>query len=464
MGIAIKCGDTNFGDNNLGDEIMVKPSNNWDRRQFLTNIGMAAGATMLGTPLTSTLYGTELAAPSNLRWASKTLLQPSDFTYLGYYNLALGGEFSYGAGLAHRYIDKELRFLALTHVPGDISYQLMEIIAPELNEGVNKFFAQWQDLWKGLRRQGGMGQHHGIWWNEAKKVLWSTAAVDYPNDNEADISQTIILSDLGNNGTTKSVHGLIGLEGISARRIYGGFTSIPAWFQNKYKTGPYAVGFGGYASRVTYGKASMGPVLIAIPDPADFPNNTNIPTDKYQTLMDYSDGTVTDVWYPKYSHPISGDRGARTPDVINEYDSWTSPAPDGFGRWTWGDSAYQTGIWIDLPDKHGFIIIPTVQTGRTWYQNSNLNAEGKTAEFQVYDPYEFGEVLDSKRKVWDVKPKHIWRPKQFPVNKNHAGNTCQYTACAASFDTTRNRLYVRWTFYEGDWPHTADRIFVWQVG
>lgn len=121
-------------------------------------------------------------------------------------------------------------------------------------------------------------------------------------------------------------------------------------------------------------------------------------------------------------------------------------------------------MWIDLPTKHGFILIPTIHTGRTWYQNSTLNFEGKTAEFQVFDPAHFGEVLSGKRTAWNVKPQNIWRPPQFGIGGPGTGNSPAYTACAASFDSRTNRVYIRWTFYEGNWPYCKDRIHVWQVG
>jgi hypothetical protein len=180
--------------------------------------------------------------------------------------------------------------------------------------------------------------------------------------------------------------------------------------------------------------------------------------------MDYSGGTASKPWYPTSATPTANDRGSRTPDVAEEYDSWTSPAPDGKGRWTWGDSAYQTGVWIDLPNKHGFLIIPTVHTGRTWYQNSTLNYAGKTAEFQVFDPMQLAETISGSRAVWNVKPQNIWRPAQFSNQGGGTGNGPTNTACAASFDSQTNRLYVRWTFYEGNWPYCKDRIHVWQVG
>ena len=80
-----------------------------DRRKFLVS---CASALAYGT--SSALA--QPAPPQRLR-QSKDVLTPSDFKYLGFYEVNLGAEFSIGQGLTHRYVGGQLRFLALGHSP-----------------------------------------------------------------------------------------------------------------------------------------------------------------------------------------------------------------------------------------------------------------------------------------------------------------------------------------------------------
>ena len=142
------------------------------RREFIAKVVAAAAA------VPALAWGQSPESPKNLRiiGAAKSLLQQTDFSYLGYYVLNFGGEFSYGMGLAHRYVRGELRFLALTHtVSGPAAYSLYEIPAPALNGTASATSNQWPDIWGGLR--GGAGMYHGLWWNDQTQTLWSTAAV-----------------------------------------------------------------------------------------------------------------------------------------------------------------------------------------------------------------------------------------------------------------------------------------------
>lgn len=435
-----------------------------DRRTFvarcagLAAVGMRPGEWQTPTP------------PQRLR--SKNVLTAADFRYLGYFDLELGGEFTLGSGLTHRYVNGELRFLALSHATSPPVYRLREFIAPAgLGGRVTATSAGWTDIWQG-RLGDANGRHHGLWWEEARERLWSLSAIDYPNDAQMMRTGAIALVELGASGTVASSRGLVGLEDVGTRKIYGGAVAVPAWFQKAYGVGPYAVGFGGYSSRMNQGlSASMGPVLITIPDPGTLADGANVASGDYKVLMDHAAANGGADWYSNGSlTPSRFDRGSRTPDYVNFYEGGTYPgtpgswqrAPDGRGRWVWGDSAYQTGMWIDLPNKHGFVLVPTVHTGNVWYQNSTLNWNGRTAEFQVYDPLQLGEVAQGRRPVWGVKPTDIWRPEWQAAGRT-GGQGNGPAVSGATFDARTNRVYVRWNRASGTWPNTKDRIFVWQV-
>ena len=40
---------------------------------------------------------------------------------------------------------------------------------------------------------------------------------------------------------------------------------------------------------------------------------------------------------------------------------------DGVGYWTWCDEIFGAGIWIDLPDKHGVVFMPSLGHGHLRY-------------------------------------------------------------------------------------------------
>jgi hypothetical protein len=265
-------------------------------------------------------------------------------------------------------------------------------------------------------------------------------------------------------GKIEDLRGVWGLEKVGARRLYGGVTAVPTWFQTKYKVGPYAVGFGGYASRMSQGLSiSLGPALYGIPDPATYKDGADVPVSKFKILMDHGMPVTTEDWYRR-GKPTAFDRGVRNSDVTNYYDGgdkrqnpssppsglpvkgaqWLSPAPDRLGRWVWGDSAFNTGNWIDGPKKHGFIIVPTLASGKVWYQGSTLNYERKTFEIQVFNPDHLGEVARGVRKPWNVKPSSRWEITKDLKSFTHGGSgfVVPGGVIGATFDPRTKRLYV----------------------
>lgn len=397
----------------------------------------------------------------------KAVLTEEDFKFVGTYTAgatmaaaAGGGELHYGQGFTHRYVDGKLRFLTLGYLSN--TYRLVEFAAPSrLGGRITDSTGVWRDIWK--NGYGNNGRWHGLWWDEGKGRLWTASAVDYPNDTWSKSTKSLMTRKLKAAGQVDAVRGVWGLEKIGARRIYGGATAIPTWFQKKFKVGPYAVGFGGYTSRMSQGlSSSLGPTLYAIPDPAEYKDGADIPASKYKVLMDHGAAGASD-WYTGRT-PTLFDRGVRNSDVINYYDGgdprpnpstkpteppakraqWLSPAPDGLGRWVWGDSAWNTGNWIDGRNKHGFIIVPTFMSGKAYYGSSTLHAERKSFEIQVFDPEHLGEVSKGTRKPWAVKPssrKMITEDlKRFAGGRG--GNAPWGGVFGATFDPRTKRLYV----------------------
>jgi hypothetical protein len=395
--------------------------------------------------------GATKAAPVQ---ASKLLLRQGDFRYKGYYKVQRNGDYNqlaeleYGQGFTHRYVNGQLRFLTFSFFGNGSGggHHLIEFAAPaSLGGTVTTRTNHWPDIMGGTGLGTGNGVWMGLWYEQAQNRLWTTWAIDYPNDVQAQYTKSLVVRTLNDDGTVSNVAGPWGLAGVQQRRVYGGVTAIPLWFQALYGVAPYAVGWGGYASRMGLG-VSMGPTFYAIPEPTGYAAG-DIPTGAFKTLMDHSGGTLGADWYAA-GHPTSFDRGVRNGDVINDYDKpyWQSPAPDGLGRWTWGDSNWNTGCWVETPTRFGFITVPKLCNGRTWYQTSTLHCERQSAEIQVFDPRELGEVALGARPSWKTYPASRWEITNdctpFGLMWGRSGNGPDGGPAGATYDSTTRTLYV----------------------
>src|SRR6185436_7981019 len=85
-----------------------------------------------------------------------------------------------------------------------------------------------------------------------------------------------------------------------------------------------------------------------------------------------------------------------------------SPAPDGRGRWTWGDSYYNTCNWIETSSKKGFVCVASLAGGKAWYQSSSLSFARRVAEIHVFDPDQMGRVIQGSLQPWNIQPSNLW--------------------------------------------------------
>lgn len=480
------------------------------------------------------------------------LLSPQDFTFLGYYVLKgwstnLGG-ITFRTGLAHRYVNGDLRFLLVAYNDG--ANDLIEVALPSGGFGQNIFDRT--NFWPGntVWPNGGiLPTWQGLWYEDKGGIddrLWSADAIDYPDIDTDGMTQAISVRHLNNDGTISALNGRWGFQNISQRCIYGKVQLIPTWFQNQYGVGPYLYGFGGYASKMSEGGAvSLGLFALAGPDvtnytPAPNYNNINdwsIPTGSFDILADHRSGTIGDDWYNQYTGqnfipPF--DRGWRLPTVQNYYEggqayigggtatftngsniitfsdpqtlndsdwigpwngnalvgqsgnvisgainnalsatlngpytgqtttyqflvdvrppqppqgSWQSPAPDGNGRWVWGDSYTGTTCWIDTPNKTGIVCIGAFSRGKTWYHapGNYLGSDSGSAEIHIFDPNDLGKVKLGQKNPWNVQPisikditNDLLQLNICSASRNMAGNN----VAGATFDSTTKRLWL----------------------
>jgi hypothetical protein len=429
------------------------------------------------------------SAPANVHKRPESVLTAADITYLGYINILDNFSLSaYGQGLTHRYVGGDLRFLtvALSYggpgqgAPGNALIHEYSIAGKAFGSTVDTVTNLWNSPWgnidgdpAGPRKID--GKWFGVWWDQAQNRLWTVDAIDY-GDHTSPRQVQIFTRTLNADGTVSNIKGPVGLAGVADKRIFGGIQAVPSWFQTLYGTGPYVAGWGGYTSKVDQlGKASLGPTMYAIPDPAGFANGADIPANQFKQIMDCAVATQYQDWYLSgRTNPTTFDRGIRISPVTNYFDdndkdsmgiarpnpstpptlppnpgNWLSPAPDGYGRWVWGDSYWATGCWIDGPNKHGFLTVGTFGTGVCYYKGSTLDWEGRGFEFHIYDPDRLGDAVVRGRPTWHVKPTNLFTVASrmggaaadlalgFGGTPNSAGSIS-----AATFDPTTNRLYV----------------------
>lgn len=397
------------------------------------------------------------------------LLQPSDFTYLGYYDLqtAATDGTPYMQGLSHRYVNGDLRLLSLIYG-----------VLHETSIGSKPFGAQITSKTRAWGSVGGTtnGGFNAVWWEEARQRLWTLNTIDYSSTAK---QIQVFTRTLNDDGTVSNLRGPIGLQGLASKRAYGGAQAVPVWFQQQYGVGPYVIGWGGYTSLMAQsGIASLGLTTYSMPDPDGFASNTEVPVGQYKVLADHFKASTVGDWYGAGA-PSGYDRGARVTIPINYFDGgdprqnpttaptdppaagaqWLSPSPDGRGRWVWGDSYYNTGCWIDGPNKHGFIAVAALGTGKCWYGSSTLHFDGRTAELHIYDPAHLGEVAQGTRPIWNVQPVSMTELQLSGTYVLAGGNTTLGNAAGATYDPIGKRLYVSRCGTNGTWQ----RIYVYQV-
>lgn len=442
---------------NTGSDLVSAGNNSslrWNSRQFSRNNSRL-------------LWNTEQTPVEG-----RAVISSSDITFLGVYTInpligynfystngRQGGELQHGAAFTHRYVDGQIRFLTYGYI--SFTFRIVEF-------GIDGAFGDVTsatNVWENIETNG---FHHGMWWDEEYQRLWTHRAIDYPDESSEGETLVISIRNLNSDGTTSNLRGRFGLSGINSRRIFGGALKIPEWFRTQNSCGKYGVGFGGYASRLSVGPISMGPTLYAINDPTSYSDDTNIPVGQFKVLADHSSGSVGIDWYSNPS-PTTFDRGVRPSNVTNDFESgeWLSPAPDGLGRWVWGDSAENTGCWVDndagTRNRHGYLIVPSFSSGRAWYEGSTLNRESKSFEIQVFDPAHLAEVIAGTRQPWNVKP---------VTRKDITSDLALHTAgganhinpggvIGASFDELTGRLYIycNGAISPAFWSH----LYVYQI-
>lgn len=340
-------------------------------------------------------------------------------TYEGFYAVRTNGNDStYMGGLTHRYVSGELRFLSLTHTGRLHEYRLPSGFGQE-QTGTT---AQWD-----LSGLNALGDHRGLWFEQAKNRLWISSGPDYTTEY---IPGRVTLVQLNADGTVtrlKQFH-----LSVPGKRTYGGCNAVPAALVSQIG-GAYVCGWGGYTSLVAQGGgASIGPTMYAIPDPDTIADGATVTV---RTVLDAASTRGV-----RASHPVNyfdgGDPRQNPPTRPTEPPlstaAWLSPNSDGLGWMVWGDSYYNTGMWIGTT----FASVASLCQGACWYQSSTLAFDGRQFELHQWD----GATLGSD------PLKRPDRMTALTVPRGNAvvwgGNSPTGNLAGATYDATTGRVYA----------------------
>lgn len=392
--------------------------------------------------------------------SARPLLTQSDFTYLGYYDLAnnFGGSVDptgdQGGGLTGRYRAGKLRFMSFFYVTGN-GWRVGEFDLgtadgqPAVTGGASggtlgtgaasDFTNYWDALFNAgyPMDQGASNTHLGLWWDEPNQKLWTTFAHDYPDASLpaifwADSGNTLSVMqrtlNLGAPGSVSNLRGAWGVSGRSDINQAGGVLPVPSWFQSAYCPGkPYLLFGSGYGSLGWQRVSSVALVKswFAVADPNALANGAAITS--FVTLADESPscaGNTSWDWftnlggntcYEAGGRPTSFDRTPRNTNVNSDFDQvsgtsfWKAAAPDdSLKRCTWGDAINGCLCWVDGPNKNGVVMVLSGCAGNAFYNASQFQSQSANQEFQVYDPKDLGKVALGTKQGWALKPTSRW--------------------------------------------------------
>ena len=363
------------------------------------------------------------------------ILTFEDFEYAGSFKLprrspAGGDPLFASSGLALRTMKDGSKRLFIIYFRGG----LFEVEIPalvKLKGGNHKPLkvAAVKTVW-GKLGTGGVGLNAGFYWDEAKKTLyWSTYHSYWTGGAKRPI---LGASRLGEDGKVTHL-GPWRLANGMFKGYWGGVTRLSKAFANQYTGGrTLALGFGGYYS--VCGGTSQGPSLgaIAEPDP------------KKQTL------DLVPLLGTSWG---SGHPAPRDGDYLMVASGWGGKPPASRARGTWTmEDWVRSGVFIDLPEKRGYVAFVSLGTGRIGYDYGKITCAGRTEWWYFYDLAELGKVAKGEKKQWAVLP-HTRTKVEHPLASKGARRTSESAIPGAYFDEADRLLYLfkpRWI--DNRWP------------
>jgi len=221
----------------------------------------------------------------------------------------------------------------------------------------------------------------GLWWEEDSKTLYWTFYHGYWTGG---CFPVLSASQLADDGKITSLGQWRLPHTVTKWKSYwGGVTKLPAEFARKYTGGrTMALGFGGYYS--ICGPCSRGPALAAIAQPDPHHYELSI-----AELLCYPD-------------PAAAPRDG---DYFYGLGSFWYDMPEGpkQGFWTMDDWC-RSGVFIDLPEKHGYLAFVKLANGRIGYDYGAIGATGASHWWYFYDPQNLGKAAKGLKKPSQIVP------------------------------------------------------------
>jgi hypothetical protein len=335
---------------------------------------------------------------------ARPLLKKADFEYLGTFALpkrACGGSTNWCvAGLAFRKLDRKLRFICATgHPSGDLIYEAsFPGFGKDWGNNGNKLprarvVKEWGDIYRGREDTSsgdGGWRTYGLFWDEPTKRLYWSQAIYYNSTGRN--TPSLGYTELTDKGPVS--HGPW-VTNSYIQKVRGGCLRLPDYFAKKYTKGhPLALGFGGAYCIIAGG--SFGPCLYA----STAPQKEGEILDTL-ALLNYEASPNKAMAY--YCH--------RDTDYRSEIE-WDKNPTGGVGFWNAADTVCGACCWIDLPDKHGLLVLGRMGHGRIWYGEAKggggdkgVHAERTEPWWYVFDPADLAAVAQGKKQPHAPIPK-----------------------------------------------------------
>ncbi len=356
-----------------------------------------------------------------------SLLDTSDLEYVGSFKLQNldGFENLYTeSGLALRTMPNGDRHLLLN--TGTYDFTLYELsIPPPItivdgdHSGLNTATVErvWGDLSIGTVNSEEINSNAGFWFDDSTDILYWCHNNSYFTGGPEDFP-VLMATRLNGDGSTTQLHAWH-LPSFPERykSYWGGVTRLSQRFADAYTGGrTLGMGYGGYYS--ICGTASRGPALgaVAVPD----------------TTQD----TVDLVEMMSYPDPAASPRDGNYLPQVGFWNDYALSPWEGF--WTYDDYC-RSGVFVDLPDKHGYLAFVQQVTGRIGYDYGGYNTDGHTQDcWYFYDIDSLGAAAQGARSPSSIVPSS-YATVQYPLQGGLAPGAC--------FDE-ENRLvyvYVQWS-------------------